>query len=96
MVLFKPEKNTRDAVMTVMRNSTYGRESSYRKQGHDHHSAPAIFVLTGKLFGSDAVVKDYYSNQLILQQPTDILPFNFFTIKEAFLRKQKKKIPTTQ
>lgn len=47
VVLFKPEKNTRDAVMTVNRNSIYARDSTYRKQGHDHHSAPAIFVLTG-------------------------------------------------
>lgn len=49
VVLFKPEKNTRDAVMTVTRNSIYAPGSSNRKQGHDHHSAPAIFVLTGEL-----------------------------------------------
>ncbi|MPC79824.1 Metabotropic glutamate receptor 3 [Portunus trituberculatus] len=46
VVLFKPEKNTRDAVMSVMRHSSNRGDSLYKKQP-DHHSAPAVFVLNG-------------------------------------------------
>ncbi|XP_063870187.1 metabotropic glutamate receptor 3-like [Scylla paramamosain] len=47
VVLFKPEKNTRDAVMSVARHSSTRGDSVYKKQGPDHHSAPAVFVLNG-------------------------------------------------
>ena len=50
MVLFKPEKNTRDAVMTVMKQSSHRGDSVYRKQGQDHYSSPAVFVLNGELY----------------------------------------------
>lgn len=49
MVLFKPEKNTRDAVMSALRHPSVKGDSVYRKQGQDHHSAPAVFVLNGGL-----------------------------------------------
>lgn len=49
VVLFKPEKNTRDAVMSPTRHSSCRGDSVYRKQGQEHHSAPPVFVLNGGL-----------------------------------------------
>lgn len=50
IVLFKPEKNTKDAVMSIQRTSSY-RAGSIRQQPQDnmqHHSAPAIIFLNSK------------------------------------------------
>ncbi|XP_063611508.1 metabotropic glutamate receptor-like [Penaeus indicus] len=50
IVLFKPEKNTKDAVMSIQRTSSY-RAGSIRQQPSDnlqHHSAPAIIFLNSK------------------------------------------------
>ncbi|KAG0710209.1 Metabotropic glutamate receptor 3 [Chionoecetes opilio] len=47
VVLFKPEKNTRDAVMSVMRHSACNGDTDHRRYGPNHHSAPAVFALGG-------------------------------------------------
>lgn len=73
IVLFKPEKNTRDAVMSTKRSSSYNRNSSYRASGlyppetQAPHSNPPIFFLNaGNNQDIQKVPPPHYQDQSIV------------------------------